>query len=121
VGATSGCIARFIGEDYSSSYPYAFIADVNAARDGRDPAVTLVRRARALLAAAMRDGVRGAPHDHHFHLIGFATARTLACAELLDPAERHGLREPAVLPELRFTEDNIDVANEGAPPSGTEL
>lgn len=104
---TSGCIARFIGGDYSSSHPYAFIANVNAARDGRDPAVTLIRRARGLLAAAMRDGVRGAPHDHHFHLIGFATGRTLGCAELLDPADRHGLREPAVLPELRFTEDNI--------------
>jgi hypothetical protein len=103
----SGCIARFIGGDYGSSQPYAFIADVNAAPDGRDPTVTLVRRAQTLLAAATRDGVRGAPHDHHFHLIGFATGNTLGCAELLDPADRQGLRAPSVLPELRFTEDNI--------------
>jgi len=77
----SGCVARLIGGDYRDSQPYAFIARINAARE-TEPTVTLVRRARTLLQAAARDGVRGAPHDHHFHLIGFATGRTLACAEL---------------------------------------
>lgn len=103
----SGCLARFIGGDYSDSQPYAFIARIRAARDESDPTVMLVRRARALLHAAERDGVRGAPHDHHFHLIGFATGRKLACAELLDARDRAGLREPEQLPELRFTEDNL--------------
>lgn len=104
---TSGCFARFIGGDYSDSRPYAFIASINAARGERNPTVALVRRARALLAAAEQDGVRGVPHDHHFHLIGFATGRTLACAELLDPDDRTGLREPERLPTLRFSEDNL--------------
>jgi hypothetical protein len=104
---TSGCLARFIGGDYRDSQPYAFIARINALRDEGDPAVMLVRRARALLHAAERDGVRGAPHDHHFHLIGFATGRKLACADLLEARDRAGLREAERLPELRFTEDNL--------------
>lgn len=104
---TSGCVARFIGGDYRDSQPYAFIARINAPGGEGDPTVTLVRRARAILHSAERDGVRGAPHDHHFHLIGFATGRKLACAELLDPLDRAGLREPERLPELRFTEDNL--------------
>lgn len=104
---TSGCIARFIGGDYRDSQPYAFIARINAERGEGDPTVILVRRARALLYSAKRDGVHGAPHDHHFHLIGFATGRKLACAELVDPPDRAGLREPDRLPELRFTEDNL--------------
>lgn len=104
---TSGCLARFIGGDYRDSQPYAFIAEVNAARDDGDPIVMLVRRARALLQSAERDGVRGAPHDHHFHLIGFATGTKRACAELLDAHDRADLREPDRLPELHFTEDNV--------------
>ena len=104
---TSGCLARFIGGDYRDSQPYRFIARVNASRDEGDATATLVRRARALLHAAERDGVRGVPHDHHFHLIGVATGRKLACAELLDARDRTGLREPHRLPELRFTEDNL--------------
>ncbi|HKP63828.1 MAG TPA: hypothetical protein VJV78_44140, partial [Polyangiales bacterium] len=103
----SGCLARFIGGDYRDSQPYAFMAWINSARDEGDPTVMLVRRARALLRSATRDGVRGAPHDHHFHLIGSATGRTLACAELLDARDRAGLRDPDRLPELRFTEDNL--------------
>ena len=102
----SGCLARIIGGDYRDSQPYTFIARINAEREG-DTTVTLVRRARALLHSAERDGVRGAPHDHHFHLIGFATGRTLACAELLDPRDRAGLRAPEELPELRFTDDSL--------------
>jgi mannonate dehydratase len=104
---TSGCLARFIGGDYRDSQPYAFIAEIKAARDEGDPTVMLVRRARALLHSAERDGVHGAPHDHHFHLIGFATGTKLACADLLDARDRAGLREPDRLPELRFTEDNL--------------
>ena len=104
---TSGCLARFIGGDYRDSQPYAFIAGIKAAHDEGDPTVMLVQRARALLHSAERDGVRGAPHDHHFHLIGFATGTKLACADLLDARERAGLREPERLPELRFTEDNV--------------
>jgi uncharacterized protein len=104
---TSGCLARFIGGDYRDSRPYAFIAWIHAARDEADPTVMLVRRARALLHAAERDGVRGVPHDHHFHLIGSATGRKLACAELLDARDRAGLRESTPLPELRFSEDNL--------------
>ena len=106
-GLTSGCVARFIGGDYRDSQPYAFISRINAEPGEGDPTVHLVRRARALLHAAERDGVRGAPHDHHFHLIGFATGRKVACADLLDPPDRAGLREPERLPELRFTEDNL--------------
>jgi predicted TIM-barrel fold metal-dependent hydrolase len=100
---TSGCLARFIGGDYRDSQPYTFIARINAAR-AHAPIVTLVQRARGLLQAAKKNGVRGAPHDHHFHLIGFATGRSLACAELVDPRERAGLPE---LPQLHFTEDNL--------------
>jgi hypothetical protein len=103
---TSGCLARFIGGDYHDSQPYAFIARINAEREAHTT-VTLVQRARALLQAAKRDGVQGAPHDHHFHLIGFATGRTLACAELLDPRDRAGLREAERLPELRFTDRSL--------------
>jgi uncharacterized protein len=103
---TSGCLARIIGGDYRDSQPYAFIARLNAEREA-DATVALVRRARAFLRSAERDGVRGAPHDHHFHLIGFATGRTLACAELLDTGERAGLREPEHLPALHFTEDSL--------------
>ena len=104
---TSGCLARIIGGDYRDSQPYAFIARVNTEREENTTVITLVRRARALLHSAERDGVRGAPHDHHFHLIGFATGRTLACAELLDPSDRTGLHEPEQLPKLRFTEDSL--------------
>ncbi|HKU39667.1 MAG TPA: amidohydrolase family protein [Polyangiales bacterium] len=103
----SGCLARFLGGDYHDSQPYAFMARIHAARDESDMTVMLVRRARALLHSAERDGVRGAPHDHHFHLIGFASGRRLACAELLDAHDRAGLREPERLPELRFSEDNL--------------
>jgi hypothetical protein len=103
---TSGCLARFIGGDYRDSQPYVFIARVNTEREA-EPTITLVRRARMLLRSAQRDGVQGAPHDHHFHLIGFATGRTLACAELLDARDRAGLRETEQLPELRFTEDSL--------------
>ena len=103
---TSGCLARLIGGDYRDSQPYGFIARINAARE-TEPAVTLVRRARALLQAAKRDGVRGAPHDHHFHLIGFATGRTIACADLLDPSDRAGLRDSEQLPALRFTDGSL--------------
>lgn len=104
-----GCIPRLIGGDYSQSRPYAFIASVNAAADGcsKDPEVALIRRARALLDAAARDAVEGAPHDHHFHLIGFPTYRSLACADLLTERERRGLREPETLPAFRFDEDSI--------------
>lgn len=105
---TSGCLARFIGGDYRDSEPYGFIARINAEREA-EPTVTLIRRARALLQAAQRDGVQGAPHDHHFHLIGFATGRTLACAELLDPRERSGLSEAETLPKLRFTESSLQL------------
>jgi len=104
---TSGCIARFIGGDYSDSRPYELIAYVNAARDSRDPTVTLVQQARSLLGSAARDGVRGVPHDHHFHLIGFATDRALRCAELLDVPDRAGLRAPESLPVLRFNEESL--------------
>jgi uncharacterized protein len=104
---TSGCLARFIGGDYRDSRPYAFIAEINAAPDEGDPIVMLVRRARALLDSAERDGVRGTPHDHHFHLIGFATETKLACADLVDARDRAGLRDTERLPELRFTEDNL--------------
>jgi mannonate dehydratase len=111
VGALSllmaGCLARFIGGDYRDSHPYAFIARINAARGEADPTISLVRRARALLQSAQRDGVRGAPHDHHFHLIGFATGHKLACAELLEPRERAGLRETEQLPVLHFTEGSL--------------
>jgi hypothetical protein len=104
---TSGCLARFIGGDYRDSQPYAFIARINASSSEAEPTVTLVRRARAMLQSAKRDGVQGAPHDHHFHLIGFATGRTLACADLLDPRDRAGLRETEQLPELRFTDSSL--------------
>jgi uncharacterized protein len=103
---TSGCLARVVGGDYRDSQPYTFIARINAEREAAET-ITLVRRARALLQAAERDGVRGAPHDHHFHLLGFATGRTLACAELLETRERTGLHEPERLPQLRFTEDSL--------------
>lgn len=107
--ALPGCISKLIGGDYTESRPYAFIASVNAAADccSTDPKVALIRRARTLLDAATRDGVRGAPHDHHFHLVGAATNRTLACSDLLEPSERRDLKGADALPEFHFSERSV--------------